>query len=158
MRRTADGSGNKLSWRLGKGAATSAADFGDPTSTTPYAFCLFDSPASGSQPFMTVPVPASGTCGTKPCWKARGTPAGTKGYDYRDSAGGSGGIVRVGLRPGNDRHARVAVKGKGTSLPLPTLPRNGMQVQLQTPDVGPCWEADFTTTESTATSFHAKGQ
>ncbi len=158
IRRTADGSGNKLSWRLGKGAATSAADFGDPTSTTPYALCLFDSPASGSQPLMTVPLPAGGTCGTKPCWKARGTPAGTKGYDYRDSTGASGGVVRVGLRPGDDRHARIAVKGKGTSLPLPTLPRDGMQVQLQTPDVGPCWGADFSTTESTATSFHAKGQ
>ncbi len=158
IRRTADGSGNKLGWRIAKGEATSAADFGDPTSTTPYALCLFDGPANGSLPLMTVPVPAGGTCGTKPCWKPRGTPPGTKGYDYRDAAAPSGGVVRVSLRPGDDRHARVGVKAKGTSLPLPTLPRNGIQVQLQTPDVGPCWEADFTSTESTTTSFHAKGQ
>ena len=52
----------------------------------------------------------------------------------------------------------VAVKGKGPSLPLPALARDGLQVQLQTPDDGACWEADFTTTDSTATSFHAKGQ
>ena len=97
-------------------------------------------------------------CGTKPCWKARGAPAGTKGYDYRDSAGASAGIRLVTLRPGSDRQARVAVKGNGMTLSLPTLPRSGFRVQLQTPDVGACWEADFTASDSTATSFHAKGQ
>ena len=158
IRRTADGSGNKLAWRLGKGAATSAGDFGDPTATTPYALCLFDTAANGSQPLMTAAVPADGMCGTKPCWKARGAPAGTKGYDYRDSAGASAGIRRVALRPGSDRQARVAVKGNGMTLSLPTLPRSGFRVQLQTPDVGACWEADFTASDSTATSFHAKGQ
>ena len=57
---------DKLIWKWIKGEAVTTPEFGDPLATDDYAFCVFD--PSGI--VMSAAIPAGGTCGTKPCWKA----------------------------------------------------------------------------------------
>ncbi|HXH81492.1 MAG TPA: hypothetical protein VNN07_01035, partial [Candidatus Tectomicrobia bacterium] len=132
-------------WTWTKGEATDAADFGDPTTDTSFALCLYDATDTllyGSS------IEAGGTCGTKPCWKALGTPPGSAGFKFKSKTRTPHGIANLVLKPGIDGKATVVAKGGhellfdgpagAPELPL-ALPAT---VQLQGNN-GNCWEAVY---------------
>ena len=56
--------------------------------------------------------PAGGTCAGKPCWKAQGTPLGSKGYGYAQKA-----YATVALTPG-EAGTRSAKRGPSSAIAL----------------------------------------
>ncbi len=130
---------DQLNWKYVKGAATTLADFGDPTTTTDYTFCVYDSSAA-PQPILLAHAPAGGTCGTKPCWKTiKG------GFKYNDKLFTPDGLQQILLKSGPATKAKILVKGKGVDLPMPALPlTTSVTVQLKS-ESGVCWEAHYST-------------
>lgn len=145
----------QVSWRWRKGAATTAAELGDP-GTTDYALCLFDESPTLAQPTLVMRATASagGGCSAgsngRPCWRksARGL------LSYRDRDGGPYGITGIRLKPGADGHAEATVTGAGPHLAVPSLPADlPLRVQLQS-STGQCWEETYSTsTRNDATRF-----
>ena len=137
-----DGAGekDKLVWKWLDGPSAVQADFGDPTLATEYTLCVY----SGTPQAATVEafVPASGTCGSEPCWK----PLGTRGYRRSDPAAGPPGLSKMILK-GSSASAKIVVKGKGSNLDLDaaTLPLGASDVivQLSNSDNANCWQSTF---------------
>lgn len=131
---------DKLLFKWKKGAATSAADFGDPVSGgTDYELCIYD--LAGPALLFAARAPAGGICGGHPCWKA----ATGGGFRYKDRYRTPDGLDRLVLRPGEAGKARIVVKGKGELLTLPALPlAPGYSIAAQLHNsAGTCWEATF---------------
>jgi hypothetical protein len=84
--------GDSLKWKWSKGAATTIADFGDPTAGTDYTLCVYD----GTAKLVFWASTARGMCGTKPCWKATKT-----GFRYSNTKRLPRGISRVTLAKGD---------------------------------------------------------
>jgi len=143
-----DDTDDQLRWKFVKGDATDATDLGDPTADEDYVLCMYDASSPGGALLMENRIPAGGTCGTKPCWKALGTPAGSKGYRYKDNDRTPHGIQKMVLKPGAAGKAKVVLKGGqdhvfdggpgAPALPL-ALP---VTVQLQNAS-GACWQATY---------------
>ena len=143
----------RLSWTWPHGAPTSLSDYGDPTTTTDYTLCVYDSSATGAFLATEVAIPAGGTCGRQPCWHAT-----RSGFKYGHKAGVLSATLKVGAAPGV---ASIKLKGRGPSLPLPTLPLQTdpkVMVALRN-SAGACWEADYSTAQrNDVTEFRAKSQ
>jgi hypothetical protein len=121
-------------WKRVKGEATTLADFGDPTTTDAYTLCVFD---DGTEVFRAS-IPAGGTCGSLPCWRAL-----SSGYKYINRDRTPDGILKTLLRAGAAGRAKVIVKGKGDNLPFPPafLPmQTPVKVQLQNDSPGTSWQ------------------
>jgi hypothetical protein len=128
-----------------RGQSTNAADFGAPTLTDDYALCMYDESAVAPALVFRAAVPAGGVCRGRQCWKAIGSQSAIHAYRYDDPAALQNGITRMQLEPGTDGRATVVVRGKGTSLPLPSMPLDlPLRVQLQAEN-GACWEARYGT-------------
>src|SRR6185295_15709966 len=106
---------NKLTWTWKAGQLTTAADFGTPTTTTAYHFCVYDQTAGTPTLVMSMTAPPGGRCNGKPCWKAT-----SAGFQFKDKLLSNTGLAGVKLK-GNAGQGKavVQVKGKGTTLPLP---------------------------------------
>ena len=118
--------------------AATAADFGDPLRTTAYTLCLFDGADDSPMVRLHAGVPAGGTCGGKPCWKATGR----KGFRFRSKPPTTEGLSGFSLRAG--RMPRIVASAHGASLALPALPYTPpVTVQLKASG-GQCWDARFT--------------
>jgi cysteine-rich repeat protein len=129
---------NKLQWKYSPGETTPKADFGDPTTTTSYQFCIWEEVAG--DPRLSA-IPAGGTCGVGPCWKPS-----SFGFRYTDKSRASDGIAGLNLKQGLDPgKTRIILQGKGSDLPLPVLPFiQGPNVVMQLrASNGVCWEARY---------------
>jgi len=154
-----DDSKDQLKWKLTKGGATTADDFGNPAQASLLGLCLYD---AADALVFDGRIPPGGDCGKKPCWKSLGTPAGSKGYKFKNKTGTPDGIQKLVLKPGETGRTKIVVKGGKENLtasptgfaPLPlALPA---RVQLQS-STGTCWEAVFdTATSVTSVSLRAK--
>jgi hypothetical protein len=114
-KKAGDPTKNRISWTWGKGPGQLEQELGNPVSTTDYELCVYD--AYGLVTRM-VPAPHGGTCGSKPCWSSRGTT-----FKYLDRDATQDGIVGMTLKSGRaDKQSSIRVKGKGTNVPMPTLP------------------------------------
>ncbi len=131
-------------WRWTRGSAT-LADFGDPLTTTDYAFCIYDEAAGTPSLWHASVIPAGGTCtNAKPCWKAL-----RRGFKYDDRDTRADGIRSIKILEGDER-ARLDVKGKGEGLAWPTaiaaeqwLAQDpAVTVQLVNSE-GACWTTTF---------------
>ncbi|MEO6027041.1 MAG: hypothetical protein ABIR79_09280, partial [Candidatus Binatia bacterium] len=132
---------NRLQWKYTPGATTPKSDFGTPTTTTSYQFCIWEEIGGDPRLSASYAIPAGGTCGFKPCWKES-----SGGFKYSDKAHTSEGIssllLKQGLAPGK---TKITLGGKGANLPLPVLP------VIQSPNVvmqlissaGLCWETRY---------------
>jgi hypothetical protein len=138
----------RLVWKWTRGAATTVADFGNPTAATSYSFCVY----GGSQLLMTATAPAGGTCGGRPCWIAR-----SSGFRYSNRLYTPTGVGRLDLRAGVAGQAKINLKGKGALLAVPTLPIQTLPVTAQLVNsTGTCWAGTFTTTRrNDAAQFNA---
>jgi len=143
-----NGKGDLIKFVWGRGEATDAGAFGNPLGVDAFTLCVYDQSATGV--VYRGDAPTGGTCGTKPCWKARGDPAGSKGYAYVDKEATPHGVRKMLLKPGAAGKAKVAVEAKGSlvsSSPtlFPTLPLvRPVQVQVQATN-GECFGATFGT-------------
>lgn len=105
----------KLQWKTIT-TATGQTSFGNPLSG-PFAAtaCLYDDMDAliGSFPVDNA------TCGTKPCWKAKGT----KGWGYQDKLASDAGIAKIGFGSGVAGKGSASVQGKNDAAKgLASLP------------------------------------
>jgi hypothetical protein len=142
LRQHSDPLRNRLVWRWARGAPTSAEDLGNPVSgATHYELCLYDESGGTPALVMSALAPASSLCPkNRPCW------SGSAGrFKYLDRNMTPEGLLRILLVAGDAGQAKIIVKGKGASLPLPSLPLNqasAVTVQLINQD-GTCFEARY---------------
>lgn len=132
---------DSLLWKWLSGEATAVGDFGDPLALTDFSLCIFDESAGSPTLLLGATAPAGGTCGADACW----SPAGTRGFKYKDREATPDGLGSLRLRSGESGTAKVGVKGKGANLPLPGLPvpePAKLRAQLQASN-GECWEATY---------------
>jgi hypothetical protein len=148
---------DQFKWKWTKGAATDVSAFMDPVGgSATYRVCVYDASAS-SQPLMQMDVPPGGTCGTAPCWKAKGS----TGFGYKNRAGTPNGLTGVKLRAGTAGKANVQAKGKGANLPTPTLGLTlpvTVQLVIANGPTTECWQTTYTAmTVDNSEVFKAKG-
>jgi cysteine-rich repeat protein len=103
LKHTGDDSKDKLIFKWNRGHATTVEEFGTPTSTTPYALCIY---AGTSSAIFRAAIPAGAN------WTSV-----SKGFLYKDKAGTPDGITKVLLKAGEGGAAKALVKGKGLNLP-----------------------------------------
>jgi len=130
---------DSLAWRWSRGPALAKADFGDPLATTAYRVCIYDGAPSL---ILGVTVPAGGICNPKtnrPCWKSP-----KRGFSYRNPNPAAGALQSLDLREGTSTTARIALRGRGPLLAMPSLTALSapLVVQLQSSD-GACWESTY---------------
>jgi hypothetical protein len=126
---------DRLMWTWRKGTATSMLDFGSPTTTTPYALCLYDTVGGVPQRRLAKVLPP----GTH--WKQF-----TRGFRFRDQTLATGGIQSVVLTAGAAGHSSIQVRGKGQPLGLPGLPfAKQPNVIIQLMNDTTCWSSTHTT-------------
>jgi hypothetical protein len=126
---------DRLAWTWRKGAATSIADFGNPTTTTPYALCLYDSVGGVPVRRIAQVIPPG------PRWKSF-----SRGFRYRDATLSAGGLQSIVLTQGAAGKAGVQVRGKGQPLDVPALPlakQPNVIIQLMSDTA--CWSSTFST-------------
>jgi hypothetical protein len=138
---------DRLTWGWRRGAATSKAEFGDPTAGTDYTLCLFDETGSVPQLILEQRMPAGNN------WAQL-----THGFRYRDPLLGNGGISGAQLREGARGKATITVTGKGPPLSLPALPLHQQPtVTMQLMNGSQCWAAAYSRSSlNSVTRFKAK--
>jgi streptogramin lyase len=143
---SAETSKDKLLWKWVKGQATTQAEFGNPTTTAAYAFCVYD----GSGFLLGAKIPPSATN-----WSALAS----TGYSYNDGAGSADGIDKVLLKGSTQDNAKALLKAKGSNVPLATLGNLPLPVtvQLHNQASGLCLEGVYTSAgKNTTSQFKAK--
>lgn len=132
---------DRLRWEWKKGEATSAAQLGDPTTTTSYAFCLYDDAGSGPTLAISAGVSGNGTCGDQPCWRSLGTGR----FKYKDRAGSANGLNGLKLIAGPTGKAKVIASFEGANVTLPAMPlAHAGPVEAQVfNSLGECWGASY---------------
>ena len=134
----------------------SANDLGDPTTTTDYALCIFDSLADVPVLVDQIDVPAG------PPWLG-----GNGVFSYTDKSGSAGGVQQIRLKElPQDTLLRLKALGQNLSLPGPATSASyfdqepSVTIQFQN-SVGGCWSAEYRksdTKRSTRTRFKARGK
>jgi cysteine-rich repeat protein len=150
------GAKNQIKWKLSKGQAFTQADLGDPTTTTTYRLCVYDTTTGVASLKTSLVIPPNATT-----WHSKDP----KGLAYVDKAGAQDGVTKAQLKTGPAGKTKVQLSAKGTSLPAIT-PFSGTElydkdpkvtVQLLNSATSTCWSTDFTNAKkNTATSFSAK--
>jgi len=134
-----DTSKNQFAWAW-KGEGVTLSELGLPTGGANYRVCVYD---GTNDLILNLPVPASGTCNGKPCWKATKT-----GFVYKNKLGTVEGLRALALKSGPDGKASVKLKAKGSGLDLPELPLmqapQAVRVLVINSETETCWIADFT--------------
>jgi cysteine-rich repeat protein len=157
MKRGATADRDQLQWAWKKGAVTTPADFGDPSTSAAYLLCLYrDAPTP--ELAATLAAPAGGSCDGVPCWQAKSGGAKLAYDDDLATPDGIGSLtLRAGLAAGK---SSIALKAKGHALLLPSLPLQlPVTVQLTNSDTGVCWEGRYTTaSKNDALQFKASGE
>ncbi|MEO8604022.1 MAG: DNRLRE domain-containing protein, partial [bacterium] len=140
--KNAGGPRDKLAWRWLRGDVTSAADLGDPLTTTTYTLCIYDQSAGVATVKLEAVLPPAGVCAGKACWSPTRT-----GFKYSDPRTETDGIKSVALRAGAAGKAKIVVKGGRDFLDTPNLPlAQDPQVVVQLKNDsggGRCWESRF---------------
>ena len=141
-----DHSKDKLLWKWIKGAVVSQANFADPLTDTDYALCIYAGAASS--PIARLQLPAGAG------WSG----VGTKGYKFNGAS--PDGLSLALLKGGADGKSKALTKGKGATLPDPTLPLTyPVTVQLKKDGSALCLESSFTAADEVkndAAQFKAK--
>ena len=137
LKDNADDTRDKFQWKFTNGPALTQASYGNPTSSTSHALCIYD---NGSL-VMDVQVGPSAVL-----WEA----VTTKGWKYKDTSGAQDGATKANLLGGDAGRSKAQLLGKGTAVPLPA-PVSGTQFLSATTSVrvqlhastGTCYETTF---------------
>lgn len=127
---------DRIVWKWLKGASTTVADFGDPTTATHYAICLY----AGAPPAVLGEITLFPGA---PPWSTQ-----TTGFRYKDETTSPHGVKKAILKSGEQDTASLFVKGSGSNVPDGLLPlgRAPVVVQLQRADVATCFGSTFDAT------------
>ena len=124
---------DRLTWKWSRGAATSQAEFGDPTATADYLFCVYAGTTSALVGQSIVPANST-------TWSA----VLDTGYKFIDQSTLAGGIAKVLLKGSTTNKSKILVKGTGFYLPdLPLALDEPITVQLMNGDNQICWGATY---------------
>ena len=117
-------------WKWIKGAATTAAEFGDPTAADDYTLCLYQDAVLVTS--ATAPAGSS--------WTNDGG-----GFSYKSTSRAPEGVQKLKLKAGAAGAARILFKGKGVDLTMPDLSglTGTLDVQLVKSSGGVCWGATY---------------
>ncbi|MBI3785326.1 MAG: trypsin-like serine protease [Deltaproteobacteria bacterium] len=142
----------QLSWRWLQGSATDKSAFGDPTSVTPYSFCVYDQIAGVDSLVLQKQIVAGGFCGARSCWRKT-----SRGFHYGNRSALPSGISGVDLRSGISGKAQIIVRGHGPGLALPSLPlHQDAAVTVQLNNGISCWQGRYSSSLSnTGVEFRA---
>jgi hypothetical protein len=131
---------DRLLWKWVNGQASTSADFGQPTTTTDHALCLYSGTGAA---LIADAVVQAGSLN----WQMLGS----KGYRYLDKSSAQDGILKVLLKGKADADkSKILWKGRGEQLAdlapatLP-LPPSGFPVTVQSlnNESGVCFESTF---------------
>lgn len=145
---------NLLVWRWNRGSVT-RDDIGDPTRTTKFALCIYDS-LSGSR-FRILHLAVDGGRS----WK-HGTPELWKYSAFRETREGVTGIL---LKTSASGKGKLRFKAEGSRIPMPKAASRSKMfhsdkdvvVQLINSSTSQCWTSTFATEETNTTeSFTAR--
>jgi hypothetical protein len=134
---------------------TDPEDFGDPLTTSDYGICVYDSSA-GAPPtslILGATAPAGGTCAGQACWRALGSPAGSRGYRYKDRERTPDGVDFLLVKPGDDGKAKIVMRGAGGSLGMPSPLNVALPATVQLHSRNECWTATYDTPVRNETGF-----
>lgn len=131
-----------LKWNWRGADATTAAELGDPTTTTSYAVCIYRRIGLTEDLglVLTAEAPAGAMSGTRRSWSV--TPKGR--IRFRSGTGNSDGLTEISVAPGTSGQARLLVRGKGGALDF--NPISGVlpvTAQLRASN-GTCFESHYT--------------
>lgn len=87
--------GDQLSLEVAKGPVTPRSEFGDPTTTTAYALCIYDESGGTPTLALSATAPTGGMCGPRPCWTMT-----VNGFRYANNAGTPDGLQKIVLNEG----------------------------------------------------------
>lgn len=133
MRKSQSALQDKVLWKWRGRNALAKSDLGAPTSTTPYTLCVYDQ--TGLK--LSSTAPAGGVCAGKGCWREF-----PLGYRYVDRDGTPDGLMKIVERAGGAGQSKLAVRGRGPLLAMPSLGlAPPVTVRLQRDDTGACWES-----------------
>ena len=117
----------KLVAKLSRGPALAQADFGGANGTA-LALCLYDEADTLAG---ALGVDRAGElCGTKPCWKPIGKPAGGKGFAYKDKTGSADGVRAVALKGGSAGKSSLSVSASNNAKKAETALPTGIAAAL----------------------------
>src|SRR5262249_34583559 len=131
---------DQLKWKWAAGADTPRTALGDPTTTTDYAICVYDTPGGSTALRLRAVAPAGGMCGSRACWKST-----SAGFTYANSDATPEGLTKLTLKSGTAGKASISLAGKGTNLPAGALPIQATPsatVEIHN-SAGECWGATF---------------
>jgi hypothetical protein len=118
MKNTSPDTADTVLWRWTKGAATPLPDFGNPTTTENYAFCVYDDSAAQPNLRFRAQAPAGGTCGQRRAGsRKRGSrfpvprPGTDAGRARDDAPAGRRRGARRGRREGEGRKSLESARG-----------------------------------------------
>ncbi|HSP96797.1 MAG TPA: hypothetical protein VL049_06075 [Candidatus Dormibacteraeota bacterium] len=124
---------------LWKGGPALVPDMGDPTQSTRYELCIYDS--RGVQMAMGVP-PGAG-------WSPLGPLTQPKGFKFKDNAALNDGVKLIKTKGSNLDRGQVKVIGKGNALPdTEDLPLQYPVIAQVYASDGMCWEAQFSMSQT----------
>ena len=139
-----ESSSGRLQWSW-SGSGGSKADFGDPTASTSYTFCLVSDSAGEPVLVLSAQAPAGGFCGGKPCWRESG-----RGFSYATRLVGPGSLAKIKMKA-TPSGTRISLRGAGKRLRVGRLPLAApVRALLRKSEAGPAWGADFGTPEMNA--------
>jgi hypothetical protein len=154
---------DRVVWRWMNGEETQSQEFGNPESLDDYTLCVYDTSGASPRLLLDAQAPAGDLCpaGAVPtaCWKAFGTPPGTKGHRYKDRALTPDGLELIRLTPGAEGRAKVIVRAKGSALDMPSPLDIEPPVTVQLQNTNACWSATYYPAgvlSNDATVFRAK--
>jgi hypothetical protein len=122
------------------GPVASPAAFGDPLSTSDYAFCLYDQDGGSDVLVYEGEARAAAMCGEKSCWVEK-----SAGYSFRDAKNLVGSTRLLSMKSSASA-TRLIFSGGGPALLAPTLPLVAdarVLAVLRNVETGTCWEASF---------------
>lgn len=143
-----DNGKDKMIWKWIKGQSTGQAEFGDPTSTADYSLCIYAGATEDLVAFVDVPANSS-------TWSELSD----KGYKYDDANGTVDGATKIKLKGNLHDKAKILFKGRGGELPdaMDMTPIEvPVKVQLVNQGNSICFEATYSTADSSVSKFKAK--
>jgi len=152
----ADPARRQLRWSWKKGDEVAIGELGDPSTTTPHGFCIYDGVDGAPSLALQALVPPGAA------WSG-----GAKGWKYRDKTGAASGVASIALKAGSAGKAGASLQARGANVPE-VVPDDGSELFDQDPAVtvqllggaGACWTSEFLpdgTQRNDAAEFRAKG-
>lgn len=130
---------DSLTWKWQRGEATGSGEFGDPTTTTDYDFCVYDGDL-GTAGVPGLVLSARAEAGSD--WHAA-----SGGFSFRSSGPDRNALKRIRLKSRSGGLSRIIVKGKGFNPALPPLQSIAMPLTVQLKSSAgansQCWSAVY---------------